>query len=452
MQTKKAAIRPTGGDFSLSCEKFLKGFRWSLFGSIMFESSHIAQNALLLYFFGSHLYGLLGSLFSIMYLVINLVDLGFESSFAPFLHLVTQNKKSFRQALPAYVLPQLVLLSVGALVALSFYQTLFSHPNQSLPTTFFFVVILLEGTRIFFRRFLHNIFFNKSTVLIEQVFAFLYYAAIWIPYLLGRPLSFSLIFIPYFFNSLFVLTLFLYMTVSFYKKLPEDERGLPSGFWRRVLRTRYFNSLINIELFLISGNFLVPFFATNFGLHQAGLFKIASIVAHSVKALVKSIIHFPGSALLASLRTKSIELKKQAFYMLSKKLNQTIAVTTIILLIAYKSYTFFYPASPLLQFAWLYAFIFIGITLLHQLFVVYEQFYIIEECSSKLFFIKSIEFILFYLLIIANDHLTPLVTLVNIGLIQLLCFALLSTHAYARWRLKPYFGLRNYRGHTLKKH
>jgi len=421
-------------------DRFTKGFRWSFLGSIIFESTHIIHNSLMFYILGSSYYGLLGSLFSIIYLIINIVDFGFEDSFSTFLHSITQNKQTFKKVFPLYVLPQIFFLGLGSIVAFYFYKTIFFHSYQQLAAPFFFFLIISEGIRIFFRRFLHNIFFNKATVIAEQVLAFVYYATVWTSYyFLSQPLTIKLIFIPYLINSLFAIIIFIGMIIRFYKTLSDTDLASPKNLWRRILKARYYNYLINIEKFLISGNFLVPFFATMFGLRQAGLFKIATIVAHSIKALVKSAIHFSGAALLASLKTKSVSVKKEAFYALSGKLNHIIIFVALFLTVNYNLFSLFHSISPYLQSAWQYAFIFIGITLIHQLFVVYEQFYIIEEFANKLFIIKSIEFILFYLLIISNKHITPLMALVNIGLIQILCFTILATHAYACWKIKPYF-------------
>lgn len=419
-------------------KKFQCGYWWSLGGSILFECSHIMHHMLLLYVFRSHYYGLLGSIFSIVYVVINIVDFGFESSFAPFLHIVTQDKESFKKIFPLYVIPQIFIFSLGALIASWFYQGLIWHPSQTIALPFIMLLLVSEGIRIFFRRFLHNIFFNKTTVLIEQVLMIIYYMVVWLPYLYGVPLTFNLVFIPHLITSLFVLGLFIRLTKRFYQTLPQGEGKIPKDIWKRIFRARYFNYLVTVETFLISGNFLAPFFAMTFGFSQAGLFKIASIVAHSIQALVKAAIHFPGAALLAGIKTKPFSMRVQAFYTLSKKLNMLIVFITIFLVVNHNSFLLFYPLTPAAKSAVWYAFLFIGTTLLHQFFVVYEQFYIIEEQANKLFFLKSIEFLLFYFLIFANTQVTPLMTLVNIALIQIFSFALLALHAYARWHIKPY--------------
>lgn len=428
--------------FSSAQKKFQTGYRWSFGGSLTFELSHIIHNGLLLYFLGASFYGLLGSLFSIVYLIINIANFGFESSVAPFLKIITSSQKSLRRVLPLYVLPQIGIILACSYLVFLFSRSIFFHPNQPIHFLFFFLLATTEGIRIFFRRFLHNIFLNKATILVEHIATFSYYAIIWGSFLCGRSLSLELIFIPYAFFSVFVIFIFFVMTYRYYKQLPTTGALVPRFFWRRILRARYYNSLISIEAFVISGNFLVPFFATSFGMQQAGLFKIANIAAHSIKALIKSIVHFPGAALLASAKTKAHHIKKVAFYTLSNKLHHIILFVIIFLSVNCVQIYFFYPTGTYFRSAWWYTFIFIGITLIHQLFVLYEQFYIIEEFAHKLFFIKSIEFILFYFLIIANGYLTPITTLINIGLIQILSFGILATHAYATWRIKPYFRIR----------
>jgi len=425
--------------FHIVTNKFNNGFKWSLVGSILYEASHIIHAMFLLYLLGPSYYGLIGSMFSIIYLIISVVDLGFEVSFAPFLPLISQNKASFKRVIPVYLCFQIALLAIGSSIFFIYYQSLLYHERQPLPFLFFFILILLEGVRIFCRRFLHNIFLSKTTVLVEQAFAFTYYATIWGLFFAGVQLSLPLLFIPYFLNSFFVVLIFLLMLTSFYKKLPTNDLSLPDNFWKRLIKTRYYNALINIENFLISGNFFVPFFAITFGLYQAGLFKIASITAHAIKAIVKSVVHFPGGAFLISLKNQSQAIKTKAFYTLAEKLNQIILFIALFLLINHRAIIRLHPVSPLFQSAWLYAFIFIGITLLHQFFIVYEEFYIIEELANKLFFIKSIELILFGFVIMANKHLTPVTILINVGLIQLFCFSLLALHAYTQWKIKPYF-------------
>jgi len=415
--------------------RFASGFRWSFSGSIFFEASHLLHNFALFSFLGTSAYGLIGSLFSIIYLVIHITDLGFETSFAPFIGVATQNKKSFRRLFPLYVLPQIIFLSLGFLFVYFLFPVFFNQSSQLPSPILFFSLVICEGLRIFFRRFLHNIFFSRVTVIVELILAIAYYAAVWIPHLVfGHPLTAKLIFTPFLFNSLFATFIFIATILRFYRTLPCNNLGFSSGLFVRIFRARYFNYFIGIEAFLISGNFLVPFFAISFGLAQAGLFKIASVISHSIRALIKSAIHFPGNALLATIKTQPLKTKLRAFYSLSTKLNQIIFFIFTFLLI---NHSLIHSSSS--KAAWFYALIFVGITLVHQLFVVYEQFYVIEEFASKLFMIKSIEFILFYILIFANKLLTPATTLIYIAIIQFFSFALLAFHAYRRWKIKPHF-------------
>ena len=426
--------------FQIVKEKFLIGFQWSFTGSVIFEASHIIHHIFLLKALGAQFLGLIGSLFSIIYLTINITDLGFERSVTPYLNLTTQNKASFKKILSFHIFSQILILTIGSLVIFKLYSSIFYNPHQTLHVSFFLILCILEGIRIFFRRFLHNIFFNKATVISEQLLAFAYYAILWIPhYLYKHPITLERVFIFYFLNSLFALLFFLLVVISFYKTLPTNNLILPSNLWRRILKTRIFIYFVDIEKIVLSENFIVPFFANTFGLRQAGIFKIAGIISHSITALIKAAIDFPGNAFLATLKTETIKSKTKAFYTLTDKLNKIIIFISVLLGINYPIIYYLQYFPPAMKSAISYSAVFILTTLVNQLFTVYEQFYNIEEHTNKLFFIKSIEFGLFYILIFANKHITPRIILINMLLIQAFSFLILVIHAYARWSIKPKF-------------
>ena len=56
--------------FQIVKEKFLIGFQWSFTGSVIFEASHIIHHIFLLKALGAQFLGLIGSLFSIIYVLI----------------------------------------------------------------------------------------------------------------------------------------------------------------------------------------------------------------------------------------------------------------------------------------------------------------------------------------------------------------------------------------------
>ena len=86
-----------------------------------------------------------------------------------------------------------------------------------------------------------------------------------------------------------------------------------------------------------------------------------------------------------------------------------------------------------------FSFVFLLIVLTEHFFIVYEQFYILEEKPHKFLLFKLFEFLLFYLLVLSRPITTPIITLLSVVFIQIFSFTILSIHAYYKWKIKPIF-------------
>jgi len=258
-------------------------------------------------------------------------------------------------------------------------------------------------------------------------------------YLFGVPILVHRIFYFYFINSIIANLYFSSLVIRFYKTLPDQAKETPKNLIRTIAHNRIFNHSIHVGKHLISGEFLVPLFAVRFGLKEAGFLKLATTIAHSIKALVKSAVYFPGSALLTKLKSKHTKTPTEAFHIMGSSLNKLIYIIIIILVINYNPLkSLLSQFSPNLKNAFIYLFMFVIITLLQQLAVAYEQFYLVENATHKLFYLKLFEGILFLGIAIFSKSYSPKITLASIVLVQLVSFALIATHAYAKWKLKPY--------------
>lgn len=425
-------------------QKFASSFRWNIFGSISYEGLKVAHQTFLLYVINAQSYGLIGSVFSIIYLVIYLSKFGIGDTLAPFLNTFIESKKNFVQLfIKNYVLPQIVVFSIAAIIATYFYSNSFFNNAQSPYLILLPLIIICEGMRIFFRRFLHIIFFSKATVIVETVLMFFFLFLVWFPYLiLGFPMTPNLIFIPYFLDSVVAIIIFTFMIIKFYKTLPNTETSYPKNFWIRILKSRFFNYSIQVSKNFFTGNFLTPFFASQFGLVEAGIFNFANHLAESIKSVMKVTILFSGNALLAKIKTAALSVKRDAFKMLGEKLNLIIYPIIIFLLINYKPLLNLKAATNITGEALLLTLVFLIITFMDHFFLIYEQFYIVEEQAHKLFIFKILEFGLFYIFIIANGISTPLAALLGILVLRILTFSVIATNAYGLWKIKPNFKIR----------
>ena len=78
-------------------KKFSKSFKWSIFGTFFYEGLKLFHQFLLFKLLTSTNYGLIGTIFSIIYLTVYLSDLGWTNSITPFLDLFISSKQNFKK-------------------------------------------------------------------------------------------------------------------------------------------------------------------------------------------------------------------------------------------------------------------------------------------------------------------------------------------------------------------
>ena len=425
-------------------KKFLSSFRWNIFGSCFYEISKISHQIFLLKVIESSSYGLIGSIFSIIYLAVYLGEFGFGHTLPPFLNIFIQSKQNFKKLfLKLYIFPQILLIMITAAITTYFYSISYLNNQQSPYLILIPIIIFTESIRIFCRRFSHTVFLSQLTITMESVMIFIFLSIIWIPYLFFNiRITPTLVFFSYALDSILGTITFIFIIKNFYKTLPNKKLSFPSDLWPRIFKTRFFNYSIQASKNFFTGNFLTPFFASQFGLSQAGIFNLANHIAESIKAIMKATIIFSGNALLAKLKTTTMKLKKQAFDLLGTKLNIVIYPIIIFLLINQKTLLNLKGTANLSQYTLSLVLLFLLITFMEYFFMIYEQFYVIEEKAGKLFLFKVLEMTLFYSFVILNNFPTPLMTLVIIIIIRTLIFLIIATNAYSIWKIKPNFKIK----------
>jgi hypothetical protein len=388
----------------------------------------------------SEIYGAMGSLYSLIYFTTYLADLGATNSLPPFFSYATQNKQSLKRFLFLYsFLPHIPFVLLSALGVVYFISSKFSyHPMLIIP----FFLTIFETIRPFLRRFLHTAFKAKHITLSELTIFFLYIALIWIPYLIfNYPISLNYLFIVHLIDSIATTIIFVFLIFKLYKSLPKTVQNQTPQVIKakRIITSRLFNYLLRVSRNLFTGNFITPLFAIQFGLTSAGIFYFASTIANSLQSIVKSSIGYPGSALLANLKDSPQEIKKDTFSFLCKKLSKIVAPIIIFLTINYKTIiqlgrshdTTSYTASLFL--------LFLLISFTEFFFILYEQFYIIEEAANKLFFFKLMEIAMLYGIMKSPLITSPISTLVGLIIVRFINFFMIASNAFLTWRIKPLF-------------
>lgn len=416
--------------------QFARSFRWTLTGSIVYESLKALHCMFLLTILDKSMYGAMGSLFSLMYLVTYIADLGATNSIPPFLNIITKNKRNFWSFLINYsLLPHLPIVAISACIAtIVASRTIIPLPNICVVPA----IIIFETIRQFLRLLLHTTFQAKRIVVFELSIFFIYLITIWGSYLSGiTTIDLTFLFSIHFIDSLLCVIVFACLTKRYYVTLPNaDTTNFPKHLIKRITVTRLFNYLLRVSRNMFTSNFLTPLFAVKFGLVSAGLFYVASTLANSAQAIVKSIIGYSGNALLANLKDQPQEAKKEAFGIISQRLITVVFPIiicfgfnhTTIVHLSKSSNTPFYALSLFM--------LFIIISFSEFFFMLYEQFYIIEEAANKLFFLKLFELIIFYMFLISPIATSPVKTLAGIIIIRAISFIVIALNGWYTWKIK----------------
>lgn len=425
--------------------RFHRNAHWALAGSIIYESLKVTHCFLLMQVLAPQLFGLVGSLLAILYFATYVVDLGATNSIPPFLHMFTTSKTTFRTFLLRYSLvPHLPFVLIGALLTALFVQT---HFIMSPAYGIIGVLVVAEAIRSFLRFFLHITFQARHVVIAELIlFIVVYLGGIWGPLCLSwyrtgvYELTVNRIFIPHLVDSLLAVVIFVLFTYRYYRKLPvgdETSHAFPAGIMRRLTVTRLFNYVLRVGRNLFTGNFLTPLFAVKFGLATAGLFYFASVAVNALQAIVKAIVGYSGNALLATVKNSSQQAKKEAFELLYQKFVTVVFPVFIFFGVNFRALLYIGRAEAVSTYILSVLILYLIISCADFFFVLYEQFYVIEEAADKLCLFKFLEFAVFYGLVSSPFVSSPTITLIGLLIVRGITLFIITTDAYYRWNIMP---------------
>ncbi|MBU4269865.1 hypothetical protein L6269_00250 [Candidatus Dependentiae bacterium] len=385
-------------------------------------------------------YGLMASIFSIIYLTIYISEFGISQSVPVFINLFLKNKFNFKKLLyKIYLLPQVIIFIIAGLVTTLFYKNSIFINTNSPYLLLIPVIILFEGIRIFLRRFLHTIFLSKQVVIVESILMILFLSSIWAPYFFfNQIITLNLIFISFLINSILALICFMVFIKNYQSTLPNIQENLDKKILHKIFKSRFLNYFINLDKNFFTGNFLTPFFASNFGMLEAGIFNLANHIAESIKAITKSTVIFSGGSLFAKLKSKSLRVKRTIFKLICENINKIIYPIVIFIVINNKLFFGSTAIDKLSNSIITLTGLFFLITCLEYFFTAYEQFFVIEEKTEKLLLLKLFEFLMFYIVINFNGA-SILTILLGLLITKLISFAATSLTAFYIWQLKPSF-------------
>jgi hypothetical protein len=447
---------------------FRTSVRWNTAGAIGYQSLLLAHQAALYKIMSSAQYGAMSVLLSFIYLGAVIADGGLDATLSTFFGELTRERFTFKK----FLLPHWVSVFLVATTLALIFGLVHEHFFTTVPLSPFVIVsasliLIAESFRRSLRMTLQLAFKAKIVTLLDIGTMLIYLTFVWGSYFSGTlfngtplgesplsetPLSLELLMGALAFCSV-VCSLMMGILVGIWQRKLSDTGStqksdhevsqhevsqnilLKKGsLQKRLIFGRLINGGNTLTHQLFSGNVLVPLVSMSSGLGDAGLIKLASYVAHGLVTIVRKIVGFSGSALLAALKNAPWTAKRPAFWELSR----TLYTTLFFSIIAMTSMSSHLVAQEVISNEQSSILLLVILLIVSEgLCISYETLFIIEEKTLYAIALNSTTGLVAGLLILCAPTLS-LVTLLSLILcVRLALFGAMAFVASHLWQLYP---------------
>jgi len=411
-------------------KKFSYSARWNAFESIFYKAILTIHQTCLFYFSNKLIYGLSSFIFAIIYLSVELINLGFDRSIAQFSQIYFHNPQFFKR----YFLPQ-VIFQLALLITLSLFAFQFDWLNLILQTThaqlhwqqtlLILVIIVCEALRKTFRTVAQLLFLNKASAYLELSLITIYTSLFWLSIWFGYQVNIYTIYFPLLIQSLIGLIGLLCLIATKLRlnfALHEQkllEQPKPSLSFKQIYYYRTQNYLYQISEMPFSSNFLIYFLSTIIGLVNIGPVKLANYFAVFIKALLDKTFGLTSLALFAK-NKGVVESQKTIFAHAQSKLNAIL----ICLILIFSACSLIVNATNSTATTSYLAILFLIFALINNFFIVYEQLFLVYNKIITLFLLNLACMLVLVYLYITQPGLLTALNIVNVITILALLRAL----------------------------
>ncbi len=425
-------------------QKFIVNIKWNALSATYYQT--ILTLFMIWLFKVSSLttYGLIGTIFAILYLLVEFLDLGFDGSLAIDFKLLSASKLNFRKIFLSQQSGQLILLSLASLGIILGHKVI----NGWFMAKFSCCLIppavwLTLGLLLIFEgllkdlRALAQLFFLSKVLAITQILGItIYTGIILLNYYFVNPkinffdLNFNLIFAPLLLSSILSLIILSWAIYQKYQKLPDQIITQLSKStivnlnylnFKILIMQRFWIFLNQISKLVFSSNFLITLLAVLFGAAAIAPLKLISRITVFFRYILYHGLGLPIRSLLSQTQAKISfrnyrTILAHSFYVLLGILVST-GILLIILTISH--------AESLEILKRENSLIFLGILLLDNLFLAHEQYLLV---TNKIYFfaIPNLITISIIYVLTSNYHLTLNSLLLSLAILRILTFVLIN--------------------------
>jgi len=424
-------------------QQFFAGIRWNAIETIIFSLIFLTHQFFLFKTLGGALYGLVGTLFASLYLVVKVANFGLDKSLGTLFSDLSKDKNLFRSVITKQLRIQLAIFFVLSIIIFSIklidasiFKILSSVEYTML--AILLAILVVEGVKKTVRMLLQLAFLNKQAAFVELGVTTFYFIVVWGLYLLGYSLLLVTIFVPFLvFSVLSTACMMRYLHV-WYQTLPEGRNHekahkTPKTYF---LKNRFFNTFNDLGSRIFTGNFLVVIAAYKFGMEYAAFIKLATSLFDTVSIVIYKTFGWTSYALFAHMKSEQLDHKKKAFSRAAQMMVQVLYGLLLFTCINYQKIATLKKVgnTEILTLCVLYA---IG-----YLISIYEQFYVTQDSAGYLLIFNSLSLFLCGAVVYFGSTISTTELLLSFCVIRLIVLAAISIVSFYLWGIKSTWSVR----------
>lgn len=422
-------------------KKFVHGLRWNSIESIIYYSILATHQIGLRAISTTNFYGAMGTLFALVFLTTAVFNFGFDFSIIPFFSIYSSSKQLFRSYLLKQIGVQIILYSFIASIMI-FILANNVLQIKKMPSISLFLAIIIssliisEGIKKSLRIILQLGFKSHITATIELFYIISYVSLVWGIYIFTGKISLYTIFLPMLTISLIANSFLLTVIYKFYKKIPAVSSSNRQISWKEIGYNRITNYGYQLTRELFTSNFLIPFFAMNFGLALAALLELVTALNQFITIIIKKIFGITGQALLSHVKNMHISAKRKVFDMASRNLYTVLIIVVSLIILTYKPIIALKAPQASADNTFLGLLFFI-LLFSENFILLYEKWFIIEEKTLYLIIFNGSLLALFWGLLQVPYLNSPLIILSALIVLRLIACIWLMLASFYAWQLRP---------------
>jgi hypothetical protein len=314
---------------------------------------------------------------------------------------------------------------------------------QHIPFSLFIILeclILSEWINQICKAILQLQFKSKIVAICESISIMGYVISVWSYYFIYGTLTLSILFTPLLIVSLIGIVILGHQLLLYYRRLPlhHTDETISKNLISRMARSRFlvfFNQIIHSTF---SSNFLVPFFAINFSLADAGALKMAASISNLLTTLFHHIFGATSNAVLAQIKNESMQVKQTVFAYMTRRINSVIYGILIFMFINTKTIINMGTNNIIAPKALFYIILFLFLSLSDNILIAYEKLFIAEEKIRYFIVLNIISMLFVYSILNSTIYFSQFLVLALLILARLIIFVFVKIISYYIWGLKPF--------------